>query len=99
MFGRIGLGLLLPAVSIATLHFLRTETIPAASVVVGYLRQLGGVLGVAIVAVFVTWREDARQAGPHDLAAAYAEGFLLIAAMFVVAIAAASRMRSRATFS
>ncbi len=99
VFGRVGLGLLLPAVSIATLHFLRTETIPAASVVVGYLRQLGGVLGVAIVAVFVTWREDSRQAAPHDLASAYAEGFLLIAAMFVVAIVAASRMRSRATLN
>lgn len=96
VFGRVGLGLLLPAASIATLHFLRTDAIPAASVVVGYLRQLGGVLGVAIVAVFVTWREDAHQAAPHDLASAYAEGFLLIAAMFVVAIVAASRMRTRA---
>ena len=57
--------------------------------VVSYVRQLGGVLGIAVSSVFVEWRETVYGAvGPG----AYADSFLLLAVVFVVALAAASRM-------
>lgn len=47
---------------------------------------LGGVLGLAVVAVFVEWRAAAH--GPAPLASAYAEAFILVAATFVLAMMA-----------
>lgn len=45
--GRIGLGLILPALSLATLRHLNASHLAQSSIAVGCLRQLGGVLGIA----------------------------------------------------
>ena len=59
VLGRLGLGMILPALSLATLHRMEPHQLAQSSVVITYARQLGGVLGIAIVAVFVEWREFA----------------------------------------
>ena len=93
ILGRIGLGLILPALNLATLRHLEPHRLGQASVVASYARQLGGVMGVAVLAVFVEWRETVHGTVPPGIHTAYAQGFLLLAAMFVLAVAAALRMR------
>lgn len=90
VLGRIGLGLILPALSLATLRGMAPHQLGQSSVVVSYARQLGGVLGIAVAAVYVSWRESA----PDGISAAYAEAFLMTAGVFVLALAAASFMKS-----
>ena len=92
--GRIGLGLILPALNLATLHHLEPHQLGQSSVVISYARQLGGVMGVAIVAVFVEWRERIHGSTPPGIFDAYAQSFLLLAGVFALAIVAAARMRS-----
>ena len=57
-------------------------------------RQLGGVVGIAVIAVFVQWRESVYGLSAAGLQAAYSEGFLLLAAVFALALGACARMRS-----
>ena len=95
VLGRIGLGLILPALSIATLRQLPHELISQSSVVVAYLRQLGGVMGVAVAAVFVAWREAAYQGRAEGVVDAYADGYYMVAGVFVLAIVAAGFMKGR----
>lgn len=92
VIGRIGLGLILPALNLASLRNLEPEQLAQASVVVSFMRQFGGVLGVAATAVFVAWRQqvyDGRQEGD---AAAYAQGFLLLGLIVLASVVAAARM-------
>lgn len=93
VIGRIGLGLILPALNLATLRHMEPHQLGQSSVVVSYARQLGGVMGVAIMAVFVEWRETIYGTTPPGIHTAYAQGFLFLAAVFVLAVAAAALMR------
>lgn len=94
VLGRIGLGLIMPALTVGTLRHLSRELIAQSSVVVSYLRQLGGVMGVAVAAVFVAWREAAYQGHAAAVVDAYADGYFMVAGVFVLAIVAASFMKS-----
>lgn len=91
ILGRLGLGLILPALGLATMRHLAAHQLGQSSVVVSYARQLGGVLGIAIAAVYVAWREGAPQAP----SAAYAEAFLMTAGVFLLALLAACFMKAR----
>lgn len=95
IIGRIGLGLILPALSLATLKHLEAHQLGQSSVVISYVRQLGGVLGIAIAAVFVEWRETVYAALPSGIFSAYAESFLLLTGVFVLALVAACFMKPR----
>jgi xanthine/uracil/vitamin C permease (AzgA family) len=66
-----------------------------ASMVSNYNRQLGGVLGVAVVAVFVEWRSAVHGALEGGLHLAYVQAFLLLALVFGLALAVAMRMAPR----
>lgn len=92
--GRIGLGLILPALSLATLRHMKAHQLGQSSVVFSYARQLGGVMGVAIVAVFIEWREVVHGAIPPGVYIAYSQGFLFLSAIFVVAIIATLLMKA-----
>lgn len=92
ILGRIGLGLILPALSLATLRHLEPHHLGQSSVVLSYARQLGGVLGIAVAAVFVEWREKVHAAASAGLSEAYAEAFLLLVAVFLLALLAAAGM-------
>lgn len=95
IIGRLGLGLILPALSLATLRHQVPQLLGQSSMVVSYARQLGGTFGTAIVAVFVEWRESIHGHLPPAVFSAYAQGFALLAAVFVLALVAACRMRER----
>lgn len=95
VLGRIGLGLVLPALNLACLRGLPPERMSQSSVVVSYMRQLGGVLGIAGTAIFVAWRHDALAGQPGSLAKAYVQGFLLLSALVLAAMLAAVAMKER----
>jgi EmrB/QacA subfamily drug resistance transporter len=90
--GRIGLGLILPALNLASMRRLQAQQLAQASVVVSFLRQLGGVLGVAATAVFVAWRQQAQGHRPDGDVTAFAQGFLLLGAIVLASVVAAARM-------
>lgn len=94
IIGRIGLGLILPALSLATLRHLEVHQLGQSSMIISYARQLGGVLGIAIAAVFVQWRENIYGALPPGVFTAYSQSFLLLALIFLGALIAASRMKA-----
>ncbi|MCK6374277.1 MAG: MFS transporter, partial [Zoogloea sp.] len=76
----------------ATLRHLEPHQMGQSTVIISYARQLGGVMGVAIVAVFVEWRERIHGTVAPGIFDAYAQGFLLLAGVFALAIIAASLM-------
>lgn len=96
---RIGLGVLLPAFNLGALRDLGGTETGQATVFLNYLRQLGGMLGIAAVAVYVEARSHALAAASTAHAAqltAFAEGFLMIAAAFGLSVIAAWNMREHA---
>ncbi|MBS1190513.1 MAG: conserved hypothetical rane protein [Rhodocyclaceae bacterium] len=92
VMGRVGLALILPALSLAALRGMAAEQLGQSSTVISYMRQLGGVLGVAIAAVFLAWRESVYGATPAGIFSAFTESFVLLAVAFLLALAAAIRM-------
>ena len=95
LVGRLGLGLTVPALMVATMAHVAPARLGQASMVSNYTRQLGGVLGVAVVAVFVEWRTTAHVTVADGVFLAYAQAFLLLALSFALAVAVAVRMRPR----
>jgi MFS transporter, DHA2 family, multidrug resistance protein len=91
--GRIGLGMILPALNLATLHEMEPQHLGQSSVVVSYARQLGGVVGVTMMAVFLEWRQEVCGANAAGIFQAYAQGFLLLTVVFVLAIVVAIGMK------
>jgi MFS transporter, DHA2 family, multidrug resistance protein len=91
--GRIGLALILPALNLATLRHMAPHQLGQSSVVISYARQLGGVMGVVVVAVFVEWRETVYGTVPPGIYSAYSQGFFLLTAVFAVAVLATCFMR------
>lgn len=93
MLGRLGLGLTIPALTVAAMRGVLPEQVGQASMVSNYTRQFGGVLGVAIAAVFVEWRIGVHGAEPPGIRWAYSQAFVLLALVFGLALAAALRMK------
>ncbi|CAG4882706.1 MFS transporter [Georgfuchsia toluolica] len=90
---RIGLGVLLPAINLGALRGLKSSVMGQATVFLQYLRQLGGMLGVASIAVYVEWRSHQLAPAGDATLTAFAEGFLMIAIAFGISVFAASNMR------
>jgi len=93
VIGRLGLGMILPALNLATLRHMAAHQLGQSAVIVSYARQLGGVMGVAIMAVFVEWRETIYGVTPPGIHTAYAQGFLFLASVFALAVLAAAFMK------
>ncbi|MQY51199.1 DHA2 family efflux MFS transporter permease subunit [Rhodocyclus tenuis] len=94
VIGRIGLGLILPALGIATMRNLAAHQLGQSSVVISYARQIGGVMGIAIIAVFIQWRELVYGQEAPGLYTAYAQGFLLLTGILLLASVAAALMKN-----
>ena len=95
LVGRLGLGLTIPALMVATMARVAPDLLGQASMVSNYSRQFGGVIGVAIVAVFVEWRASVHGTTAPGLFWAYSQAFLLLALAFGLALVAALRMKPR----
>ncbi len=95
VLGRFGLAMILPSLTLASLRGMEPNQLPQSSMVVSYTRQLGGVFGVAISAVFLEWRGTVHGLTESGISSAYSETFALLAAAFCLALLAASRMKRR----
>lgn len=93
--GRIGLGLIIPGLNAGALHLLPQGGEAAGATAINFFRQLGGALGVTLLALFIEGRE--RVLGEARTLQALQEGFLVIAAVYALALLPAWRMgRTRA---
>jgi EmrB/QacA subfamily drug resistance transporter len=94
--GRVGSGLMIASLSQAAMQGIHGHLLGQAAMFIGYIRQLGGVLGVACLAVFVGWRAALLGGSAAAHCQAFAEGFLLSLLVFVFAMVAAQRMKEPA---
>ena len=102
VIGRVGLGLIIPALNARAMHGLSAEHVGQGSSAINFIRQLGGAFGVNLLATFLEWRTlvHERAAGLAEAGmllspqrvAAFHESFLVVAAVSLVAILPAWRM-------
>jgi len=105
--GRVGLGAIIPGLNTGAVKLMAHDSMTKISATVNFLRQLGGAVGVTLLAVFLEARqrgyavETARAitgAGESGLrnwlqaANGFAESFLLVALVFVLALWPARKM-------
>ena len=97
LLGRVGSGLIIASLNQAAMRGLQGQLLAQSAMFIGYVRQLGGVLGVAAVAVYIAWRSTAPSAMDGDLmhnqASIFAEAFLISTIIFVLAILVSWRMQ------
>ncbi len=91
--GRVGLGLIIPGLNAGALRLLPYGTEAAGSASINFFRQLGGALGVTLLALFLEGRERQLDA-VHGLQPMQ-EGFFLIAAVYCLALIPAWMMTGR----
>lgn len=100
IIGRIGLGFVLPALSLGAMRGVDRNLIAQGASTINFMRQLGGAIGVSLVGIVLEWRLASHRSGavgsPTDIAErihAFDETFLLVAALCATAVVAAWRMR------
>ena len=98
--GRIGLGMVLPALSVSALRGMQRDMLSQGASAINFVRQLGGAVGISVVGVVLEWRLAAHglvgsggsvMLEPARLAA-YHETFILLALTMAVTILPACRM-------
>jgi EmrB/QacA subfamily drug resistance transporter len=91
--GRVGLGLIIPGLNAGALRLLPYGTEAAGSASINFFRQLGGALGVTLLALFLEGRE--RQLNAVHGLQPMQEGFFLIAVVYFLALIPAWLMTGR----
>lgn len=81
--GRVGLGLIIPALNVGAVQSLRGAELAYASSGVNFIRQLGGAVGVNVLAVLLEWR---LTVAPGDPAGAFHVCFALTTLAFLLAV-------------
>jgi MFS family permease len=89
--GRVGLGMLIPALNVGAVQSLSGTELAYASSSVNFVRQLGGAVGVNLLAVVLGWRLGVH--GPATAVGAFHECFALVTLAFAVAIIPAWSIR------
>ena len=98
--GRIGLAFILPSLNLGSMRPLDKALITQGSSTLSFIRMLGGAAGVSLCGVVLQWRLSAY-AGHSGLSSqaarmtAFHESFALLTALCLIALAAATQMRSR----
>ncbi|WP_353152261.1 DHA2 family efflux MFS transporter permease subunit [Herminiimonas fonticola] len=99
VIGRIGLGFVLPALSLGAMRGLDIKLIAQGVSAINFARQLGGAIGVSLVGIVLEWRiavHEARQAlGTDNHRNAFNETFFLVAVLCAIAVVAAWYMRAK----
>ena len=100
IIGRIGLGFVLPALSLGAMRGVDRGLIAQGASTINFMRQLGGAIGVSLVGIVLEWRlASHRSAGigsAGDITErikAFDETFLLVALLCAIAVIAAWQMR------
>ncbi len=101
--GRIGIGVIMPSLSLGSMRGLGPVEIPQAASMSNFLRQLGGAVGVSLVGILLEWRLAAHgvtlmgEGGDAMRIRAFDETFLLLAAISLPAMAAAWLLEPKKT--
>ncbi len=94
VLGRIGLGCVIPSLSLSAMRVLDAPRIAAGASTMNFLRQLGGAISVNLVGIMLEWRLQAYAArGADGILRAFHEVFVLMALLMGVAAWAAWQMR------
>ncbi|MBV2234917.1 MAG: DHA2 family efflux MFS transporter permease subunit [Sterolibacterium sp.] len=94
LLGRVGSGLIIASLNQAAMRGLHGPLMAQSAMFIGYVRQLGGVLGVAAVAVYIAWRSTALGGNHMDSQAqVFAEAFLISTLIFALAALVSWRMQ------
>lgn len=99
ILGRIGLGFILPSLNLGSLRALSSDLISQGSSAINFVRMLGGAIGVSLCGIVLEWRLAAhgdslsQTASSPARLAAFNESFLMLAALCVLALFAAWRLR------
>jgi len=94
VLGRIGIGLIMPSLSLGSMRGLAPAEIPQAASMGNFLRQLGGAVGVSLIGILLEWRLAAQgvtllgKGGDSARVAAFDQTFLLLAAIMLPAMVA-----------
>ncbi|HYC42045.1 MAG TPA: DHA2 family efflux MFS transporter permease subunit [Noviherbaspirillum sp.] len=98
IIGRIGLGFVLPSLSLGAMRGIETGLIAQGASIINFLRQLGGAIGVSLVGIVLEWRLAVYQGAAATVQdarlKAFNETFLLVALFCALAVLAAIRMRT-----
>ncbi len=103
ILGRIGLGFILPSLNLGSLRALGPDLISQGSSAINFVRMLGGAIGVSLCGIVLEWRLSAhgdslaQTASSPARLAAFNEAFLMLAALCVLAMLAAWRLRPPAS--
>jgi EmrB/QacA subfamily drug resistance transporter len=101
VLGRVGIGLIMPSLSLGSMRGLGPAEIPQAASMNNFVRQLGGAMGVSLVGILLEWRLAAHgvtllgEGNDAARIAAFDQTFLLLAATSVPAVFAALRMEPK----
>jgi hypothetical protein len=101
VIGRIGLGSILPSLTLGSMRGVDFSLIAQGSSCINFLRQLGGAIGVSLAGVGLQWRlaEHGAVLGPGGdpvaRIAAFDETFLAVGVVIATAILAAWRIRPK----
>ena len=102
VLGRIGLGFILPSLTLGSMRPLDKSLISQGSSTFSFLRMLGGAAGVSLCGIFLEWRVGyyAAQSMAVEIAmaervAAFRDTFAMLAVVCVLAGIAALQLRAR----
>lgn len=94
VLGRIGLGLVIPSLSLSAMRVLDLPLVAAGASTMNFLRQLGGAVGVNGVGIVLEWRLQAHAAlGQAGTLRAFHEVFVVMALLTGAAAVAAWQMK------
>ena len=93
--GRAGLGLIIPALNVGAVETLPEEYLGHASAAVNFARQLGGAIGVNLLAVMLEWRLGVHE-GQGGESLAFRDCFLVVTIAFAAAVVPALSIRKHA---
>ena len=99
VLGRVGLGMILPALTLGSVRRVEPELVGQAASLFNFTRMFGGAIGTSAIAIFVEARTRTLAAQAAGAGAGWAElrafreGFLVLAVLFAAAAAAAWRLR------
>lgn len=98
--GRIGLGFVLPSLSLGAMRPLEKFLISQGASAISFLRTLGGAAGIGLCGIVLEWRLAAHGTSLHatgpsaERLAAFGESFLMLGVLCLLALVAAWQLRA-----
>lgn len=91
--GRMGIGLIMPALSMASLDSLTADELPYGAGAVTFVRQLGGAFGINLLTVFLEWQHKSLGGDFAAETLAFERTFILLGVVFLLTLWPTWRLR------